>query len=515
MAILSKGNTFATGDQVTALKLNNLVDSATFASGAVDDSTTQLDGSGRIIVKDGGITTAKLNLSATGVSQTIASFKTVQDAQNRSLDIKTPASTTDLNSPFELSTGNAILFQIDPDHSILFDSDGKVGIGTTTPTATLHVVDQGTTGPCILTQTASASEGDIAVIDGEALQIGHWNGSDTFTNRVEITSDGTVRIKGQTSDGDANLQLISTSGSDTSKLGFGDNGDADVGGITYNHSDDSMRFATNTSEHVRINTDGKVGIGTTSPTATLHVVDQGSTQPCIFVQGASPSEGDIAVLDGEALQIGHWNNSDTFTERMRIDDAGAVLIGRTSSSSGSEDNGVVLSPSGFMIVARDGTSSQSHMEFINNAAVTATVVGSISTSGSATAFNTSSDYRLKEDILEMQDSIERVKALKPVNFAWKLDGSRVDGFLAHEAQEVVPEAVTGTKDAMKTEEYEVTPQVLDEEGNVVTEAVMGTREVEDYQGIDQSKLVPLLTKALQEALTKIESLEARVAALES
>ena len=76
------------------------------------------------------------------------------------------------------------------------------------------------------------------------------------------------------------------------------------------------------------------------------------------------------------------------------------------------------------------------------------------------------------------------------------------------------EAVTKTKDAMMTEEYEVTPAVIDD-GKVVTEAVMGTREVPDYQGIDQSKLVPLLTAALQEAITKIEDLETRIQVLEN
>ena len=179
------------------------------------------------------------------------------------------------------------------------------------------------------------------------------------------------------------------------------------------------------------------------------------------------------------------------TEAMRITSSGGLLIGRTTSTATAEDNGIILSPSGFIAISREGTSSSTHMQFINNAAVNAAVVGSITTSGTATSFNQSSDYRRKEDILEMQDSISRVQALKPVNFAWKLDGTRADGFLAHEAQEVVPEAVTGTKDA------------VDEDGQP------------DYQGIDQSKLVPLLTKALQEALAKIESLEARVTALES
>ena len=114
----------------------------------------------------------------------------------------------------------------------------------------------------------------------------------------------------------------------------------------------------------------------------------------------------------------------------------------------------------------------------------------------------------------MTGATERVQELNPVNFEWIANGSRVDGFLAHEAQEVVPEAVSGERDAMRDEEYEVTPEVLDDDGNVTTEAVMGTRSVPDYQGIDQSKLVPLLTAALQEALTEISSLKSRVEALE-
>ena len=101
-----------------------------------------------------------------------------------------------------------------------------------------------------------------------------------------------------------------------------------------------------------------------------------------------------------------------------------------------------------------------------------------------------------------------LKQLNPVNFEWIADGTRVDGFLAHEAQAVVPEAVTGAKDAMRDEEYEVTPAVLDDNGNITTEAVMGTRSVPDYQGIDQSKLVPLLVATIKE-------LEARITALEN
>ena len=139
----------------------------------------------------------------------------------------------------------------------------------------------------------------------------------------------------------------------------------------------------------------------------------------------------------------------------------------------------------------------------------------------ASAFNQVSDYRLKENIVPMAGSIARLKSLKPCNFnfiagnplssSWGT--STVDGFIAHEVQEVVPECATGTKDGMKDEEYEVTPavkEVLDDEGNVTTEAVeavMSTRSVPDYQGIDQSKLVPLLVASLQEAIARIEVLE--------
>tara|TARA_B100001093_G_scaffold495407_1_gene539869 strand:+ start:31 stop:495 length:465 start_codon:yes stop_codon:yes gene_type:complete len=120
------------------------------------------------------------------------------------------------------------------------------------------------------------------------------------------------------------------------------------------------------------------------------------------------------------------------------------------------------------------------------------IVGSISTNGSSTAFNTSSDYRLKENVVNITNGINRVKQLSPSRFNFIADDTTtVDGFIAHEAQAVVPEAVTGTHNE------------VDDDGNAV------------MQGIDQSKLVPLLTAALQEAIAKIETLETKVAALEA
>ena len=153
----------------------------------------------------------------------------------------------------------------------------------------------------------------------------------------------------------------------------------------------------------------------------------------------------------------------------------------------------------------NGTNNVQIVSFINGNGN----VGSIWTSGTSTSYNTSSDYRLKNIHGPITDSIERVKSLKPYRFNFIADpGKTVDGFVAHEAGEVVPEAVSGEKDAMRMEEYEITPAVLDDDGTEIEPAVMGEREVIDPQGIDQAKLVPLLTAALQDAIARIEALEA-------
>ena len=155
-------------------------------------------------------------------------------------------------------------------------------------------------------------------------------------------------------------------------------------------------------------------------------------------------------------------------------------------------------------MSSSSTASKQRMWFVNANGL----VGSVSTSGSSTVFATSSDYRIKENVDYDWDATTRLKQLKPARFNFIADDTTtVDGFLAHEAATVVPDAVTGTKDAMRDEEYEVTPAVMDGE-TVVTEAVMGTRSVPDMQGIDQSKLVPLLVKTIQELEPRITALEA-------
>jgi hypothetical protein len=221
------------------------------------------------------------------------------------------------------------------------------------------------------------------------------------------------------------------------------------------------------------------------------------------------------AASGAADSVISWNTA------MTINNSGDIYTGTSSLPADDNVVGVAAYRDGLFSISR----ASAYVLNVNVKGTTgplivlrkdASVVGTISTNGTSTAYNTSSDYRLKTDAQPMVGASDRVLALKPVNFEWIADGSRVDGFLAHEAQEVVPECVTGTKDAMRDEEYEVTAAIeatYDEDGNELTaavEAVMGTRSVPDMQGIDQSKLVPLLTAALQEAITKIQVLEARL-----
>jgi len=140
-------------------------------------------------------------------------------------------------------------------------------------------------------------------------------------------------------------------------------------------------------------------------------------------------------------------------------------------------------------------------------------VGTINFNNSATIYSTSSDYRLKENAVSISDGITRLKTLKPYRFNFKGESDIVDGFFAHEVT-AVPEAITGTKDGMKPETYYEEGDTLPS-GKVVGDVKTYSSTEPEYQGIDQSKLVPLLTAALQEAVTKIETLETKVAALEA
>ena len=166
-----------------------------------------------------------------------------------------------------------------------------------------------------------------------------------------------------------------------------------------------------------------------------------------------------------------------------------------------------------LVLEAGGTSANDSIQFRNANGE----VGTIRTSGSSTAYNTSSDYRLKENVTYDCEATSRLKQLKPARFNFKTDADLIlDGFLAHEVSTIVPEAISGTKD-----ETQDLGTIKNKDGDVIYEDVLETLTEKDegqtwtktktknvYQGIDQSKLVPLLVKTIQE-------LEARITVLES
>ncbi len=191
------------------------------------------------------------------------------------------------------------------------------------------------------------------------------------------------------------------------------------------------------------------------------------------------------------------------TEAMRINSSSYVFINATEKHSGAVDSPLYVKKTGNIgtIVAHQtdsggynytssgfsngGTYYHFSFEEVN------TQRGSITSNGSSTSYNTGSDYRLKNNIKPMINSLDRVLQLKPSTFVWNSTNKNGEGFIAHEVQEIIPDAVIGIKDE------------VDDKGNP------------KYQGIDQSKLVPLLTGALQEAINKIKQLETRLTALEN
>jgi len=230
--------------------------------------------------------------------------------------------------------------------------------------------------------------------------------------------------------------------------------------------------------------------------------------------------------DGSVVRIGMNNNATNSneigfdstdfivkpggTERLRLNTSGhAKAVAFTNRSTilntinpTVDDTNSFEIANGYIHLFRDDTATIKNIIFGKNGSE----VGSISTNGSSTSYNTSSDYRLKENVIEIANATTRLKLLKPSRFNFIADAdTTVDGFLAHEVSNIVPEAVSGTHNGVKTwTKYDELPEgvsigdnKLDDDGNTIPE----------YQGIDQSKLVPLLVKTIQELEARITTLE--------
>jgi len=487
------------------------------------------------------------------------------------------AFTNDLNTGIYRPGADQLAISTGGTGRVFITSDGKLGLGTSSPSSPLTVQTSGATlaiRPLLrLESTVSGGVGGNGIggsidfydehADGllvESARIcsevtdaagssriadlafyttGSTAGSAaTATEKVRITGAGSVGI-GTTSaseklDLNGALRISGQTGSVTN----------DAATIDWESASSALRFLPKTSgdgiikfytsssgsigEKARLDSSGRLLVGTASTTADSTAIFQGysaaTTGPSwLYLQrgqaaGSISSGNSLGILsfaDNAANVFGEIkcqtdgsagvddypgrlvfsttaDGAPSPTERMSITNEGYIFPDGSSRTAKADIQGTA---EGFKIISAS-TDVTTRIECFATSTATRYgiafsnpngIVGSISTLNSATAFNTSSDYRLKENVVPLTGAADRVNQLQVHRFNFIADpDTTVDGFIAHEAQSVVPECVTGTKDE------------VDDEGNPV------------YQGIDQSKLVPLLTAALQEALQKIETLEQRL-----
>jgi hypothetical protein len=354
---------------------------------------------------------------------------------------------SDNDMGYRVEGGNNHAFYIGASERARLDSSGRLGLGTSTPQSLLSV------------QVTSARQ----------------------LNVIKDAGDDNLVLTSSSPEASYNLRPIELAGN---KVAFS------TGAST----------GTSYTERMVITDTGAVGIGTTAPSQPLHIATGSASAFILQTNGTAttflgPDSSNTGLFGTTTNHATRFITNDT--ERARIDTSGRLLVG-TSTALGpsTTSTGITLYPNDYSVFSSAGneaiTINRNNDGAIVSCRRSGVSVGSISVTTVATAFNTSSDYRLKENLVPLAGAIDRLQQIPVHRFNFIADPDKtVDGFLAHEAQEIVPECVTGEKDA------------VDDEGNPV------------YQGIDQSKLVPLLTAALQEAIAEIASLKDRVAALEA
>jgi hypothetical protein len=361
------------------------------------------------------------------------------------------------------------------------------------------------------------------------------------TTNVYVVPNGTATSAGVSVSNNSNL-------TNASKIVMATNGTTDtqiISGVNGSGTYLPLSFYTNDALAMQINTAGNVGIGTTAPNTRLHVqggtnadgsltYNQQLTSTAAF--NASPATGTLVSLQfnsgGSYAGMGGWSvnkenatdgnfasylalhtrpNGGSTTERMRITSSGKLVMASVAdgtlgtiqagitANTGSTNAIICASANAngaYPLGAKGESTNQGLVGFFNSSD---TAIAAITKSGNSVAYNTSSDYRLKENIVPMTGALSKVLLLKPVTYTWKEDGLAGQGFIAHELQAIVPDAVTGEKDAVET--------YTDKDG------IKQTRI--KPQGIDTSFLVATLTAAIQEQQAIINELKTRIEALEN
>jgi len=331
--------------------------------------------------------------------------------------------------------------------------NASTSAGVVTTADTSGILQLQTNGTAALTVDASQNVGigtaTPAFASGTGLE-------------VEKTGDATVRVERSGATASAG-EFVASSG--LVKIGA-------TGGVPFT-------FITDNTERMRISSVGLVGINTTSPARTLHVKGGGVTTLANSNGALFTDASNAGVLLGSDNVLGYISGvtvAGNATADLVLQPFGAnVLVAGTANPNSGR-------------IAVSGANSARFMSFVNSS--NGSEIGYIqNNSGTAVIYSTSSDYRLKDNFQPMVGALDKVAQLKPCTYTWKSTGGLGQGFIAHELQAVVPDAVCGVKDE------------VNEDGNPV------------YQGIDTSFLVATLTAAIQELKAIVDAQGAEIAAL--
>ena len=443
------------------------------------------------------------------------------------------------------------------------DSNGKLGIGVTSVNALLHLNGD---GDAIRVESTNSGAGGAQVdllhyspspadedVNGVINFGGYYSGTNsayaasiksvwsdvsakegrlefytrddsTFAHHMQINHHGGIAmgadnagydgqvlsIKAGTGDNvlygestDANCIVSLRDNSSTMNIGYGATGNAHA---FLQDGSEIARISTGSADKYSYSGAGLGGSGTNLVLAGddseikmannfIHSDNSGLTQMTIRCGYGVASTGAELSLDAGRIT---FNTGSSFSEKMRIDSSGYLMYGTTSASSLVTFQGTTTSDIMTILTGSSGNNNVGAIVFRDGSA---DYCGQITCNGStnSVSYVSSSDYRLKENVDYTWEAITRLNQLKPVRFNWISDDTNtlVDGFLAHEVSDIVPEAVVGEKDEIET--------YTDDEDNEQTRP--------KYQGVDHSKLIPLLTKAIQELNTEINNLKADIEAL--